>query len=200
MVVDEFVRADDPSKVKQLHEKYLTEGFEGAVVKVWDGKYLPGRQGWNWVKIKEVEGSSGKLSDTMDLVILGYYFGRGKRTGFGIGAFLVGLMKNDSWVSLAKIGTGLTDDEFRSLKKKLDGIRLMEKPRNILVEGALVADVWVKPKVVVEVAADEITKSSVHAAGVALRFPRLVRFRGDKGVDQATSWNELNQIAKMSKV
>jgi len=200
IVVDEFVRTSDSNEVKKLHEKYLSEGFEGAVLKVWDGKYLPGRQGWNWVKIKEVEGTSGKLSDTLDLVVLGYYYGRGKRVGFGIGAFLVGLKKGESWVSLAKIGTGLTDDEFRSLKKSLDGIELKDKPSNFMVEGTLLADVWVEPKVVVEVAADEITKSSVHAAGIALRFPRLIRFREDKSAVQATTWKEVEQIAKISKI
>jgi DNA ligase-1 len=200
IVVDEFVRTGDAEEVKKLHEKYLSEGFEGAVVKVWDGKYLPGRQGWNWVKIKEIEGTSGKLSDTLDLVVLGYYYGRGKRVGFGIGAFLVGLKKGESWVSLAKIGTGLTDDEFRGLRKKLDGIELKEKPKNYMVEGTLLADVWVEPKIVVEVAADEITKSNVHAAGIALRFPRLIRFREDKNANQSTTWKEVEQIAKISKV
>ncbi len=198
MVVDEFVRTNDANEVKRLHEKYLSEGFEGAVLKVWDGKYLPGRQGWNWVKIKEVEGTSGKLSDTLDLVVLGYYFGRGKRVGFGIGAFLVGLKKGDSWVSLAKIGTGLTDDEFRSLKTKLEEIELKEKPENYMVEGTLVADVWVSPKIVVEVAADEVTVSNIHAGGIALRFPRLVRFREDKNAEQSTTWKEVEVIAKIS--
>ena len=200
IVVDEFVRTSDPEEVERQHKKYLSEGFEGAVIKMWNGKYLPGRQGWNWVKIKEAEGNSGKLSDTLDLVVLGYYFGRGKRVGFGIGAFLVGLKKGDFWVSLAKIGTGLTDEEFRNLKINLEEHKLKEKPINFQVEGTLLADVWVEPKIVVEVAADEITKSNVHAAGIALRFPRLVRFREDKGVGQATTWKEVEEIAKISKV
>jgi DNA ligase-1 len=200
IVVDEYVRVDEPKEVMKYHRQYLGEGYEGAVMKIWDGKYLPGRQGWNWVKIKEVEGTSGKLSDTLDLVVLGYYYGRGKRAGFGIGAFLVGLKRGESWVSLAKIGTGLTDDEFRSLRAKLDGVELKEKPENYMVEGTLIADVWVEPKVVVEVAADEVTVSNVHAGGIALRFPRLVRFREDKGADQSTTWKEVEQIAKISKV
>lgn len=200
IVVDEFVRVDEPSEVMKYHRQYLAEGYEGAVMKVWNGKYLPGRQGWNWVKIKEVEGTSGKLSDTLDLVVLGYYYGRGKRAGFGIGAFLVGLKKGDSWVSLAKIGTGLTDDEFRSLKANLEELELKEKPENYMVEGTLLADVWVSPKIVVEVAADEVTVSNVHAGGIALRFPRLVRFREDKSADQSTTWKEVEQIAKISKV
>ncbi|HEX9007695.1 MAG TPA: ATP-dependent DNA ligase [Patescibacteria group bacterium] len=200
IVPDEYVRANKALDVKELHEKYLKEGFEGAVVKMWNGEYLPGRQGWNWVKIKEAEGTTGKLSDTMDLVVLGYYYGRGKRAAFGIGAFLVGLEKEGKWVSLAKIGTGLTDKEFKQLKKELDDHVVMERPKNYSVEGTLTADVWVEPSVVVEVAADEITKSPTHAAGVALRFPRLVKFRDDKSPAQATTWKEVETIAKLSKV
>jgi len=72
------------------------------------------------------------------------------------------------------------------------------KPNNYLVTGALVPDVWVEPSVVVEIAADEITKSPNHAGGLALRFPRLVKFREDKGPKQATTWKEVEEIAKLS--
>lgn len=198
LVVDEVVKTDNEKEIETLHEKFLEDGFEGAVIKKWDGKYLPGRQGWNWVKIKEAEGSSGKLVDTLDLAILGYYFGRGKRTNFGMGAFLVGTKKEDSWVSLAKIGTGLTDEEFKGLTERLRELKLDKKRDDVDVEGALVPDVWVLPKVVVEIAADELTKSPSHAGGLALRFPRLVHFRDDKSIDQVTSWEEILQIKKNS--
>lgn len=198
LVPDEYLQTNDAGKVQKLHDNFLTEGFEGAVIKMWSGKYLPGRQGWNWVKIKEAEGTSGKLSDTLDLVVLGYYAGRGKRTAFGIGAFLVGLRKGESWVSIAKVGTGLTDEEFRDLRGRLDGLKTQVKPDGYLVSGSLVPDVWVDPEVVVEIAADEITKSPSHAGGVALRFPRLIKFRDDKGPKDATTWNEVMNIAKLS--
>lgn len=197
MIPDEYIKTRDEVELQRLHDLFLDEGFEGAVIKKWGGRYLPGRQGWNWVKIKEAAGTSGKLADTLDLVILGYYFGRGKRTGFGIGAFLVGLKKNESWVSLAKVGTGLTDKEFRSLRKRLDGLETSPKPKNYLVAGSLIPDVWVEPEVVVEIAADEITKSPAHAGGLALRFPRLIRFRDDKGPRESSSWKELEEIAKL---
>lgn len=200
IVPDEFVKTKDSEEVQKLHDRFLDEGFEGAVIKMWSGEYLPGRQGWNWVKIKEAEGTTGKLSDTLDLVILGYYLGRGKRTNFGIGAFLVGLRKEESWVSLAKVGTGLTDEEFRNLKKRLDDLEVLKKPNNYLVSGTLVPDVWVEPTVVVEIAADEITKSPSHAGGIALRFPRLIKFRDDKGPKEATSWKEVEEIAKLSTI
>lgn len=198
LVVDEFVKTSDPVELEEIHTRFLEEGYEGAVMKLWSGEYLPGRQGWNWVKIKEAEGTSGKLADTFDLVVLGYYYGRGKRAGFGIGAFLTGLKKGDSWVSIAKIGTGLTDIEFTELRKRLDNLEIVQKPENCLVEGSLTPDVWVSPKVVVEIAADEVTKSPSHSGGLALRFPRLVRFRDDKGSEQATSWEEVLRIAKIS--
>lgn len=200
IVVDEYERTTDAHKVDLLHEQFLEEGFEGAVIKMWNGKYLPGRQGWNWVKIKEAEGETGKLSDTLDLVVMGYYLGRGKRADFGMGAFLVGLKKDDMWVSLAKVGTGLTDEEFVSLRKRFDKNASDKKPANYLVEGALIPDVWVLPAVVVEIAADEITKSPSHGAGIALRFPRLVKLRDDKGPEQSTTWKEVLRIAKISKV
>ncbi len=198
LVVDEFVKTADPIELEEIHTRFLEEGYEGAVMKMWSGEYLPGRQGWNWVKIKEAEGTSGKLSDTFDLVVLGYYYGKGKRTGFGMGAFLAGLKKGEDWVSIAKIGTGLTDEEFKELKKRLDVLEIKEKPVNCLVENTLSPDVWVTPKVVVEIAADEVTKSPSHSGGLALRFPRLVRFRDDKNIEQSTTWDEVVRIAKLS--
>jgi len=196
VVVDETHRTSDPVEFHKWHEEFLAEGFEGAVSKKWDGPYLPGRQGWNWVKIKEKEGSTGKLVDTLDLVVMGYYRGRGKRTVFGLGAFLVGVAQDDKVVTIAKIGTGLSDDQFRDLKKRLDGLVVAKMPKEYEVDKALVADVWVEPKVVVEIAADEITKSPVHSAGVALRFPRLVKFRDDKDLAGVTTLAEVEEIRK----
>ncbi len=196
LVVDENHRTTDPKELHGFHEQFLKDGFEGAVIKKWDGSYLPGRQGWNWVKIKEKEGSTGKLSDTLDLVVMGFYGGRGKRTDFGLGAFLVGVREGERVLTIAKIGTGLSDEQFRELKKRLDKLVVDEKPKEYEVGEALAADVWVKPGVIVEVAADEVTKSPNHTAGVALRFPRLVKFRDDKDLDGVTTVKEVRQIAK----
>lgn len=196
VVVDENYRTDDPKVLHERHEQFLKEGFEGAVIKKWDGTYLPGRQGWNWVKIKEKEGSTGKLSDTLDLAVMGYYRGRGKRSDFGLGAFLVGVRKNEKILTIAKIGTGLSDEQFRELKKRLDKLVVGEEPKEYGVPEALSADVWVSPKLIVEIAADEITKSPIHSAGVALRFPRLVRFRDDKDLSGMTTMEEIEQMTK----
>ena len=89
--VDENTITKDPEVIKKMHEKYLKMGLEGVVVKKANGLYVSGRTGWNWVKMKEVEGQSGRLSDTVDCVVMGYTQGKGKRSGFGIGSFWRGL-------------------------------------------------------------------------------------------------------------
>lgn len=191
----------DAKEVKAFHLKQLSLGFEGAMVKKIDSPYQPGRRDWSWVKFKEVEEAQGKLSDTIDAVVMGFYAGKGKRTKFGIGAFLVGV-RDESQSGLvktiAKIGTGLTDDQWRELKRRLEQEVSLSKPTTYEVSSNLEPDVWVDPSVVVEIAADEITISPMHSAGVALRFPRLITFRDDKSLEQVTSLTEVKAIAKAS--
>lgn len=192
--VDENTVTDDPQVIKELHERYLKVGLEGVVVKRADSHYVSGRTGWNWVKMKEVEGTRGKLSDTVDCVIMGYSAGRGKRAGFGVGQFLAGIKKDDTFVTTTKVGTGLSDEQFKTLFKILDGLKTKEKPKEYEVNKDLTPDFWVTPSVVVELAADEITKSPKHTAGLALRFPRLIGFRPDKKPQDATTMVELQEM------
>lgn len=194
-----YLRTNNPAQLREFHTKQLGKGLEGVVVKRVDGPYLPGRQAFNWVKMKEAEGTTAKLSDTIDAVVLGTYAGRGKRTAFGVGAFLIGVLdpQRDALVTIAKIGTGLTDEQFRELKTRANELKKhtgKESPYQIEIPEHLVPDEVLPPQLVVEVAADEITKSPVHTAGVALRFPRLVRFRDDKGVGDITTTDELKKI------
>jgi len=187
----------DPVELHHYHEQELGEGLEGIVVKQLSSVYQSGRRGWSWVKMKETEGSSGKLSDTIDVVVMGYYFGRGKRTEFGIGAVLVGVLnKEEKVVTLAKIGTGLTDEVLRETKRRCDVLKTKQQPAQYEVGKMLVPDVWCLPGFVIEVAADELTNSPQHTAGVALRFPRLVRFRDDKTWQQATTLKEVVGMRK----
>lgn len=194
-----YIKTTNPTELRDYHESLLAEGLEGAVLKKVDDRYRSGRKGWSWVKIKEAEGTSGKLSDTLDLVVLGYYFGRGKRASLGIGAFLVGTLQENKagkleLLSIAKIGTGLTEDQFTALKARCDEISVPDMPNLYQVPKELKPDVWVEPSLVVEIAADEITNSPLHSAGVALRFPRLVQFRDDKNWQDATTLTEVEQI------
>ena len=197
--VDENTITKDPEIIKKMHKKYLKMGLEGVVVKKANGFYVSGRTGWNWVKMKEVEGKNGRLSDTVDCVVMGYTTGKGKRVGFGMGQFLAGIVDGDKFKTVTKVGTGLTDDQFRELKKRLSKLQVEEKPKEYDVNKDLYPDFWVEPSVVVELAADEITKSPKHTAGLALRFPRLVDFRDDRMADQATSLKELHNLFDLQK-
>lgn len=200
LLMTPYIVTSDAHELRAYHEQLLGDGLEGAVIKKLHSTYMGGRKGWRWVKIKEEEGTAGKLADTLDVVVMGYYLGRGKRSGFGIGAFLVGVIATGDTASglvvktIAKIGTGLTDDQFREMKRRCDELKVAQRPVEFSVPDALVPDVWVIPGLVVEVAADEITVSPVHSAGVALRFPRLVQLRADKHWQQATSVPELADI------
>lgn len=193
-----YIMTSDPVKLHAFHESTLAEGLEGAVIKQAESPYRSGRKGWRWVKIKESEGNQGKLADTLDVIMMGYYKGRGKRTQFGLGAILTGVVSDDgSVVTIGKIGTGMSEDQLQELKTLGDQYQSAAKPAVYgVVDKSLVPDIWLEPAVVIEVAADEITDSPVHSAGVALRFPRLIRIRDDKTWEQATTTAELNQIRK----
>lgn len=186
----------DADELRRYHEDALAEGLEGVVMKQTTAGYQSGRKGWSWVKMKEAEGRTGKLSDTVDVIVMGYYLGRGKRAEFGIGAFLAGIYDEDTQqvLSLAKIGTGLTDETLVEVKRRCDQLVVTEQPTSYQLHKALVPDVWCSPELVVEVAADELTTSPIHTAGQALRFPRFIKFRDDKKWDQATTLKELKTI------
>lgn len=191
-----YVSANEPEEIRSFHTSQLGAGLEGVVIKQVNSIYQSGRKGWSWVKMKEAEGTQGKLSDTLDLVVLGYYRGRGKRASFGIGAFLVGVVAEDQTTlkTISKIGTGLSDEQFGELKNKADALATPTQPKNYEVPKELQPDVWIAPGLVVEIAADELTRSPLHTAGLALRFPRLVRFRDDKSWQEATTQLELQTI------
>jgi DNA ligase-1 len=204
---------DDPKVLETMFDEYLTQGLEGIMAKRLDGAYQAGARGWNWIKLKRSYSASA-LNDTIDALVMGYYVGRGKRTDFGIGGFLIGVYdkKQDKFVTVSKVGTGLTDDEWRELKKRSDKIRATQKPPLYEVDKMLEPDVWVEPEIIVEIRADELTRSPNHTAGrtlkpsksgssfdvdqpgYALRFPRLEKFRDDKKIEDATSVKEIEEM------
>jgi DNA ligase-1 len=183
----------------------ISQGLEGVVVKRPDSPYQAGARNFNWVKLKRH--TSGELNDTVDLVLLGYYFGKGKRAGFGLGALLAGVYdaEKDRFETITNLGTGLSDAEWREIRQRADKLQVDHKPAR--VESILAPDVWLEPEVVVEVLADEITPSPRHTAGMvgdqpgyALRFPRIVSFRGaDKRPEDATTVKEIAQLFKQQR-
>jgi len=174
--------------------------LEGVVVKKWEAPYDPGRRGYTWVKFKQEKGKKGGgLADTLDCVVMGYYRGRGKRAEFGIGAFLVGVRRGGEFLTISKVGTGLSDEQWREMYRKCQrsSVKSQEKPKKYVVAKELVPDVWCQPKIVVEVEADNITKSPTHTAEYALRFPRLVQFRDDRSPRDATTLKEAEKLYRL---
>lgn len=186
-------------ELRDLFNKSIADGLEGLVVKRPDAPYKPGKRDANWIKLKREE--TGSLDDTLDCVLLGYYFGKGKRVGFGIGALLVGVYnkEKDVFESIAKIGTGLTDEGWKEIKNKADKLKVAHQPKNVISHKDLIPNVWVSPEMVLLVRADEITTSPTHAVGYALRFPRFMGYRPDKSALDATTNQEIKNLYKLQK-
>jgi len=122
-------------------EHAMSIGLEGIVVKNPHAHYQPGKRSSNWIKLKRQE--RGELADTIDCVILGYYAGAGKRAQFGIGAFLVGVYNPaaDTFETIAKIGTGLSDEQWKELRGRCDKAIAHTKPHNVVCAAGLTPDV-----------------------------------------------------------
>jgi DNA ligase-1 len=186
----------DPADIEAFFDEYVSEGLEGIMAKKKDGEYKPGAREYAWVKLKR--SYSEKTQDTLDCVVMGYDLGKGKRADFGIGAVLVGVYdkKREKYVTVAKIGTGMTDDEWRALKDRSLNHASTHMPPEYEVLEEMVPDVWVSPSQILEIRCDELTQSKLHTSGWGLRFPRLERFRDDKKPTDATHLEELEKISK----
>lgn len=205
--IDEIV-ATDTKMVSNYFYHQLDQGLEGIIAKKIDAPYTPGKRNFNWIKFKRSNNSH--LNDTIDAVIVGYYYGKGKRASLGIGALLVAVFnpKNDSFETIARVGTGISDAEWVTIKKDADKNAVLEKPKEVVCDKGLYPDVWVEPCMVVLIKADEITLSLMHTAGkkldtthgYALRFPRFVQFVHDKDINQITTTDEVERLYKMQFV
>ncbi|MBI4322055.1 MAG: ATP-dependent DNA ligase [Chloroflexi bacterium] len=202
MQLTESILTDDPQELDKFFQDKVQRGLEGIVVKRPDSIYQAGQRSFNWVKLKR--GYRAELRDTVDLAIVGYLVGRGKRAKFGIGSLLAAVYdpENDRYRTVTKIGSGLTEAAWMDLRRRLDEIRVEDKPRQ--VDSVIEPDVWVEPKHVVEVFADEITRSPSHTCGkvgkeqgYALRFPRVISLRWDKRPEDATTEREVLAMHRM---
>src|SRR5260221_13528857 len=112
----------DAKTLSRLFDEAVSLGLEGLVVKKLDSPYEAGARNFNWVKLKRH--SAGALQDTIDCVLLGYIFGRGKRATLGAGGLLVGVcdMRQDLFVTALRIGTELTNEEWRRIRERTKGL------------------------------------------------------------------------------
>ncbi len=186
----------DPGVVESLFDTYITDGLEGIMAKKLADPYKPGAREYSWVKLKK--SYSEKVNDTIDCVVMGFDQGKGKRAAFGIGAVLVGIYDsaNECFLTLAKIGTGMTDEEWKQIRAKCKVQSANTMPAEYEVKKEVYPDVWVEPSIVLEIRCDELTESKLHSSGWSMRFPRLEKFRDDKKPTDATNLNEIKKMVK----
>jgi DNA ligase-1 len=205
MEVSQAIETDDPVAIQKFFDASIERGLEGIVAKRLDGPYAAGSRNFNWIKLKR--SYKGELSDSVDLVIVGYFAGKGHRAKFGIGTILSAVYdpEEDRFKTVTRIGTGFSEEELVQLKQLLDEEAVPERPHP--VDSEITPDVWVNPKYVVTVTADEITRSPNHTAGrdaegigYALRFPRVQGFiRTDKSPQDATTVAEIIEMFNLQK-
>lgn len=222
----EHIVTDSLDAVKKELRQNINRGLEGVVVKDLASPYEAGSRGFHWIKLKARSsalthlraGESAGLPDTIDCVVMGAYRGKGKRAQFGVGGFLLGVPgSDDRYYTLSRLGTGLSDEQFREARRRMKAHEVKDKPKEYVADEEITPDIWIAPSLVVEILADEITRSPRHTAGrtdgraspvagrkkddtgCSLRFPRLVRFRDDKKPDDATSVDEMIKMYRHQK-
>lgn len=184
----------------------LQANLEGVVLKSPTGTYQPGKR--NWLKVKKDYLFGGKMADTADLVVLGSWYGSGKKGGM-LSIFLMGCYdaRDRLWKTVTKVHSGLDDATNNEIHEEL--IKLTERadpnkiPDWLLCKKALIPDVLAKePKKmpVWEITGAEFTHSEAHtAAGISIRFPRITRLRSDKSAENANDLEHLEQLYASSK-
>ena len=186
----------DPRELERFFHEAIENGCEGLVVKALgkEAIYRAGARGWLWVKFKR--DMKSELVDTVDLVVIGGFHGRGKRSGL-LGAVLLACYdpEGDVFKTVCKVGTGFSDQDLVRLKEMLEPYkRDRPSPR---VDSVMEPDIWFEPALVLEVYGAELTISPIHTSGLAIRFPRFTgRFRLDKKPEDATTLQELWEMYK----
>ncbi len=215
--VDEDVKvvpskiSDDPEEIEEFMENAIKDGCEGLVAKKLSSKYRAGAREYSWIKLKRDYKNS--IEDSFDLVIIGAFYGKGKRAGkYGTYLLAVYDKENDLFRSITKIGSGFTDEDLEEFPKILEKDKINNKHQK--VDSNIKADVWFIPNMVIEIIASEITLSPIHTcsinnirkgSGLALRFPKFKgKIRKDKSPKDATESKEvekmyLRQLKKIEK-
>ena len=188
----------DPRELERFMDDAITDGCEGLVVKDPDSPYRAGAREFAWIKLKREYRS--ELTDTLDLVVIGAFHGKGRRAG-SFGTFLLGTFDSarDVFTSVAKVGTGFSDEDLAKFPRLLKPYESHVRPPG--VESKMVPDVWFRPHLVIEVIAAELTLSPIHTAGmgrirpeagISLRFPKFTgKVRDDKRPEDSTTVDEI---------
>jgi DNA ligase-1 len=206
---DEFLKlvpmllVKNENEIEDFLENSINSGCEGLMLKALDAPYRAGARGSNWLKLKREY--RNELGDSLDLIVIGGYFGRGRRTGI-YGTLLLGTYNPDmdNFPSVCKVGTGFTDESLDQLYQILSNKITLKKNSRVVSE--MEADVWFEPELVLEIVASEITLSPIHKTGLnlirkgsgfALRFPKFTgKIRYEKAVEDASTDEEVLTLYK----
>ena len=209
---DDFARLipmsviESEEQVLEVLENSINSGCEGLMLKDLNSTYRAGIRGSNWLKLKREY--QNELGDSLDLVVIGAFFGKGRRTG-KYGTLLLATYNDDEDVfpSICKVGTGFTDESLDQLYQILSPkVTLKKNPR---IVSEMEADVWFEPELVIEIVASEITQSPIHKTaidkikektGLALRFPKFTgKIRTEKNAEDASTDEEVIALYKVQK-
>jgi DNA ligase-1 len=196
-----FVKNEN--EIEDFLENSINAGCEGLMLKAPSAPYRAGMRGSNWLKLKREY--RNELGDSLDLIVIGAYFGRGRRTGL-YGTLLLATYnpEKDNLPSICKVGTGFTDESLDQLYQILSNkVTLKKNPR---IVSEMEADIWFEPELVLEIVASEITLSPIHKTGLdlirkstgfALRFPKFTgKIRYEKAVEDASIGEEVLTLYK----
>ena len=194
------------NEIEEFLENSINAGCEGLMLKMLNAPYQAGTRGSYWLKLKREY--RNELGDSLDLVVIGAFFGKGRRTG-RYGTLLLSTYNNekDTFPSICKVGTGFTDENLDQLYQILSPkVTLKKNPR---IESQMEPDVWFEPELVVEIVASEITLSPIHKtalneirknSGLALRFPKFTgKMRMEKTAESASTDQEVISLYKGQK-
>jgi len=177
-IVASQTQTKDPGIIENIYKEALQAGHEGVMLKNPGSLYSPGKRGKNWLKLKPI-------METLDLVVIGGEWGEGRRTKF-IGSYLLACRDPDTdrLLPIGRVATGITDEQLEEMTNLFKDLLISESSNHLEFE----------PKIVFEVAFEEIQKSPNYESGYALRFPRLVNMRSDKSIEDADSIERVEQL------
>ena len=172
------IATDKMEEAEQFLKEAIDAGHEGLMAKKLDSPYTPGIRGKRWLKIKPV-------LEPLDLVIVAAEYGYGRRHEWLSDYYLAARdAETSEFLILGKTFKGLTDVEIIEMTKRLKELAIKEEPRRLAVI----------PKIVVEVAYNEIQRSPKYKCGMALRFARITRIREDKTPEEADTIQRVREI------
>lgn len=186
IVLTKKLVTSNEEEVEKFFNEALEHSMEGLMAKNLEGKYVPGRYVKGWMKLKNV-------LEPLDVVIVKAYWGEGKRANM-LTSFGIAIKEDNEFKEIGKVSTGV--------KEKAEGLTYykmtqMLKPLILNTKGK---EVEVKPKIVIEVAYEEIQKSPSYSSGWALRFPRVLRLRsGEKSAIDINTIDDVKRIHNLQK-